>query len=58
MKWFLQNIGILFIITGVVLLTIYNIFNRIGNLHFAIAGFLEIFGLTIYIITNKFIEDS
>ncbi len=58
MKDFIKNIGYLFIIAGAVLLLFYNTQNRVGNIHFLIAGFMEVAGLVIFILTNRFINDS
>jgi len=56
MRCFLRYVGILFIVAGVVLLVFYNTQNRIRNIHFVIAGCLEIFGLIVYITTNRYIS--
>ncbi len=55
MRCFLKNIGLLFIVAGAVLLVFYTTQNRIGNLHFMIAGACEVFGLIIYILSNRYI---
>jgi uncharacterized membrane protein HdeD (DUF308 family) len=55
---FLKNIGILMIIAGVVLLFFYTTQNRINNTHYAISVFLEIAGLIIYILTNRFLNEK
>jgi len=46
------------IIAGAVLLFSYRTFNRIENIHFAIAGILEVFGLIVYITTNRFLKEN
>ncbi|GAF01534.1 hypothetical protein JCM21142_142 [Saccharicrinis fermentans DSM 9555 = JCM 21142] len=57
MKQFFKNIGLLFILSGIVLLLFYTTTqNRIANIHLIIAGIFEISGLIIYILTNKHIE--
>lgn len=46
------------IIAGVVLLFFYTTQNRINNTHYAISVFLEIAGLIIYILTNRFLNEK
>ncbi len=58
MRDFIKNIGYLFIIAGAVLLLFYTTLNRISNVHFIIAGTMEIGGLIVFILTNRFINDS
>jgi hypothetical protein len=54
MRCFLKNFGFLMIISGVVLLFFLSTLNRVENMHYAIAGILEIAGLILYILTNKY----
>ncbi len=58
MREFIKNIGYLFIIAGAVLLLFYTTQNRTNNIHFLIAGLMEIGGLVTFILTNRFINDS
>ncbi len=57
MRCFLKNIGFLFIVGGAVLLGFYTTQNRIENWHYVLAGAIEIVGLSIYIITNRFLKE-
>lgn len=55
---FLKNSGFLMILSGVVLLFLFTTQNRIGNMHYAIAVFLEVGGLIVYVLTNRFLKDK
>ncbi len=46
------------IIGGVVLIFFYTTQNRIRNIHFIISTAIEIGGLAIYIITNRFLKEK
>ncbi|WP_075590931.1 hypothetical protein [Labilibacter marinus] len=58
MRCFLKYIGLLLIVAGGVLLIFYTTLNRITNMHFLLAGLVELLGLSIYIVTNRFIKDK
>ena len=57
MKAFIQNLGVIFIIAGLVVLAVNQLNDLNSNRLLAISGGIILVGLVVYIFTNKYVSE-
>jgi hypothetical protein len=57
MKAFIQNLGVIFIIAGLVVLAVNQLNDLNSNKLLGISGAIILVGLIVYIFTNKYVSE-
>ncbi|HYX05645.1 MAG TPA: hypothetical protein VE912_02825 [Bacteroidales bacterium] len=57
MKAFIQNLGVIFILAGLVILAVNQLNDMNSNKLLGISGGVILLGLIVYIFTNKYVSE-